>query len=223
MIGISAWALLACTEPPVLDAVVDALGARVVDEAEPAIGMSVGVSGMVAEACGADAFDGFVFDGEAASAIGGAGPAVETSGEGLDQLVFDGIGLGDDVGTMVWTVDATRSRFSIAWVGTRSGLSGDIDVERCATQPAEALLSGTLTHDVGGDARTVALVSEAALGGLLWEPPTAIAPSGGQLRWARASEGEILLLDDASGIADSVWLGDATGPDWSARVGIETL
>lgn len=223
MNGIVALTLLACVQPPVLDTVVDALGARIVDEAQPAIQLAIGVTAMVAEACPAESFDGFVFSGAAAAAMGWAGSARVSAGDGLDEVVFDGVGLDGDVGTMVWTVDETRARFVIAWVGTRTSLSGDIAVERCATQPAEALLTGALTHDVDGDPRTVALVSETALSGLLWEPPTAIAPDGGQLRWARASEGEILLLDDASNIADGTWLGEATGRDWSARVAVETL
>jgi hypothetical protein len=213
------WAL-ACTPPSTLAPVEDALGAEIVAEAGAGVRLAVAIDGLLAELCGVRAADGYAFVGAPARALG-ATTLAETRDEATGTLVWDlgEVGLEGRAGPLRVTTDTARTTLSVQWSTDGEALSGALD-ERCLADDGESALGGTLTHLLGGERRTLALVGEPPSQGLAWRLPPREVPAAGQVRWSRGEgpDAEVLLLDDATAITGGGWPGTASGDGWDARV-----
>lgn len=211
------WAI-ACTPPPTLAPVEDALGGSAVAEAGPGVRLAVAVDGLLAELCGVRAVDGYAFVGAPALALG-ATTLAETRDEATGTLVWDvgEVGLEGRAGPLRVTTDTARTALSVQWSTDGEALSGSLE-ERCAAEEGVSALGGTLTHLLGGERRTLVLVGEPPAPGLAWRLPPRDVPAAGQVRWSRGEGAEVLLLDDASAITGDGWPGTASGDGWEARV-----
>jgi hypothetical protein len=212
-----AW-LLACAEPPLLDAVAEGLAADAVDEAEPAVRLVTGITGILAEGCAVTDMGTYVYTGAAAAALGATTPTVLVE-DNAQTWTFDSVGLDGDTGELVVVTDLSRAAFAITWTGSSATLTAGLEAQTCDAQTSAAF-TGTGTWTVGSEASTLTLLAIAPTVGLTYAPSLDPAPSSGQLRWTKDIDKLVILLDDASSIdADAgTWPGNASGKGWTHPV-----
>jgi hypothetical protein len=216
-----ALALLACTEPALLETLEAELAADTVADASPGLRLFVGVAGLVAETCAIDPLNDHVFASASAEALLATTAAIEKDDvTGEFTWEQDGVGLDGADGTLTLEADDERENWSFTYDhGATEVITGTLTLDCDALVP-ESLVggSGTRSSEEGKD--TLTLIGEAPVTGLLFSPTTARAPDGGQARWARDDDGTKLTLNDASEI-DAVagtWPGLASGRGWEAEV-----
>ena len=204
-------ALLACTEPPRLDRVEQALADELALDAEPSLRLFIALTGFVAETCGVEPVDEeHVFSGDAAAALG-ITSAADTV---VDRWTFEGVGLDGEEGTLVIS-NADRRAFEVTWTGT-TAMTAELDLSQCDLEEGEELalprVTGTAAHEVDGGQRQLTTFGTLLVWGIGVMPPRA-----GQVRWTLANQE--VTLDDASKITDS-WPGVATSPDWERAISV---
>lgn len=211
------FTLVACQAPGTLGSVGEALGRDVVDAAELPLRMTTAIAGLLAETCGVGELEDYVFSSWSAQALGVAS-AVVTRGEDGQTWRFDGSGLDGVDGTLTLLTDATQERFDVTWSGGGATLTGELEFHGCDADGVALVGGGTWSDDVTGVTVAVADNGE----GVLYAPPTAPVPTGGQLRAAAPNAKWLLLLDDAGQVEAGfpAWPGVASGADFSVRVTI---
>ncbi len=216
------WSFLACADPSLLDGIAAELGRRSVDDARLGVQMTVGVMGLLAEACSVDVLNEHTFVSPTAARMGvtTVGVVVDPDAGGITWTFTDVAPLWAP-GLLVVGTQSNRASFDVEWIGNGQSLSGTLTNEGCSSDGAAATFAGALTHLVGAeDRRTLTALGAAPVSGLRWAPALADVPGAGQLRWQREEDEHNLLLDDASSIMDT-WPGVASGNTWESAVELD--
>jgi hypothetical protein len=216
--------LMACTDPPVLSRVADALGASLRDEAEPGMGAFVSAAALVAEACGATEVDTYAFVGEGARAFQVSLAAVTVNeASGTREWNFGDVWVGDDIGNLTITTDSGRTGYTAAYSGELMSLAAEYTLVACeagtGTAAARASVSGSGHVNAAGESAELTIGADSSVQALEWAPATAAVPGNGWVRWKVDSAN--LTLDPATEIEEEtrLWPGVASsGEDWSSEV-----
>ena len=213
--------LAACSEPPLLDAVSEALGAEALQGGELPLRMSLALSGLVAETCTAGAVEGYSFASRSAAALGATVAAVEHDEE-MQTWIFDEVGLDEARGTLAITTDGQQENLAVEWVSDSFLFTAGLEARACDPDASSVTIAGTGTWIGSGPSISLTLESDVPADGLAFAPTTSAIPVQGRLSASQRESDWAIALDDASTLADDppAWPGVANGSDWESNVSI---
>lgn len=211
--------LLACSEPGLLSSVSEVLADEALAESEEGLQMVTALSGLAAETCLAGTVNGYTFTGRSASALG-ITSAVVTIEDTTEIWTFSEAGLDAHAGTLEVRTDGQRDDLAISWTADGLTLAAELEVRACGSDAAVIGGSATWTSSLGVVAMT--LIGEAPANGVVYSPPLANTPVGGQIRAEDEDLGWTILLVDASTLAADppAWPGTASGDDWTQEIDV---
>lgn len=205
--------LAGCAPSPLLESVEARLASEAVEDAEPAVRLYTGISGVIAETFAVDSIEAYAFSGESAVALG-VSLATVTTGNDILTWEFADVGLDGARGRLVVVTDLNRASFAVSY--------GDVFVAtltKLLDEDDRAIVGGSGTFALDGVGSPISALGPAPYPGLAFSPPTAGAPSAGQLHWRDEAQGYSMTLADAAEIEEA-WPGVMSGDGWERAVEI---